>query len=524
MTDPAVQAIELDGYDQAQKIGRGGMASVWKARQISLDRWVAVKVLFPEHCTNDEEIDRFQSEARVAARMNHPGIVQVYDAFYRKDRFCFVMEYVDGYTIGSWIKTTGFIEENKCLFVAEGVAKALAYAWNKQLLVHCDIKPENIMVDSSDTVKVTDFGLSRSIVSLQTRRRNDEVDFIFGTPAYISPEQAMGESDLAIHTDMYSLGATLFHMATGKKLFEHLQGDAMMEAQVHLQYTDPYELNPGLSPFFCDFLEKLLAKGPEDRYDTWESVISDIESLQNGLPIGALSKNYVSQHSSIARTEARNRARENLLKRMINAGICDAKGTPPNPQPQSIISEIVSEIQENSSISKQFEINQQKKRRLRIKKNYLLISSAILLGCLFLLLGCFYSYKKSEKFQEDIRNEIVDIEHFFRVHPHEYRSSIRKYDLLLAKLPGKKHIELKRELVDKRKIAVESLERRKREIMQDLRHSTAKLIEEKQFLRAASIIQMYDGELADETRTARENLSRAYREQASRSVSIERRN
>ena len=154
----------------------------------------------------------------------------------------------------------------------------------------------------------------------------------------------------------------------------------------------------------------------------------------------------------------------------------------------------------------------------------MLISSAILLGCLFLLLGCFYSYKKSEKFQEDIRNEIVEIEHFFRVHPHEYRSTIRKYDLLLAKLPGKKHIELKRELVDKRKIAVESLERRKREIMQDLRHSTAKLIEEKQFLRAASIIQMYDGELADETRTARENLSRAYREQASRSVSIERRN
>ena len=116
----------FEGYDQIELLGRGGMATVWRARQIALDRPVAVKVLNPDQCRSDEDIDRFQSEARAAARMSHPGIVQVYDAFYRDGRFCFVMEFVDGRTVGDWIRRSGFLSEKDALFVAEGVASPMA--------------------------------------------------------------------------------------------------------------------------------------------------------------------------------------------------------------------------------------------------------------------------------------------------------------------------------------------------------------------------------------------------------------
>ena len=309
---------EFEGYDNLSLLGRGGMASVWRARQISLDREVAIKILNADQTQTDEDIDRFQSEARSAARMSHPGIVQVYDAFYRDGNFCLVMEYIDGYTVGSWIRQRGFLSQDEALFVARGVAEALGYAWDRQQLVHCDIKPDNIMIASDGTVKVMDFGLSRSLHSLQARRTEAE-EMVYGTPAYMPPEQATGVPELTIQADMYALGASLYQACTGRRLFEELPADEVMEAQVNRQDAPPLERNSELSPFFCDFMERLLAKEPNDRYATWKDVVDAIDLVRQGKPdpLGPLDLTH--SMSTIRRSPFRDQIRSLALDRLRRA-------------------------------------------------------------------------------------------------------------------------------------------------------------------------------------------------------------
>lgn len=282
--------LELHGYDSFEKIGQGGMAAVWKARQISLDRPVAIKILTSSENANDEDIDQFQSEARIAASLNHNGIVQVYDAFYRNNLFCFVMEFVDGQTIGQWIKQRGRLTEQECLFVAKGVANALDYAWNYKKLVHCDIKPDNVMIDSDGSIKVTDLGLCRGIGAIQTRKiireaNNPDEIFVLGTPSFVSPEQALGQNDLQPQADMYSLGAMLYNMILGKFLFADQNIDNVMELQVSSQDLDIYDQLTDVSPMFCDFVERLLSKQPEERYASWGDVLIDIERISHNCPL-----------------------------------------------------------------------------------------------------------------------------------------------------------------------------------------------------------------------------------------------
>ena len=281
----ADEVPSFEGYDEVAPLGHGGMATVWRARQVALDRLVAIKVLDPDQCKDDEDIDRFQSEARAAARMSHPGIVQVYDAFYRDGRFCFVMEYVDGETVGERIRARGRLDQDEALFVAAGIADALAYAWDSQRLVHCDLKPDNVMVGADGTVKVMDFGLARSRCSLQQRHAETGEEYVFGTPSYMPPEQALGSPDLSVQADMYALGATLYHACTGRRLFHDLPPDDVMSAQVNEQDAAPGSLNPSLSPVFCDLLERLLAKEPQWRFPDWPSVSAAIEAVRSGHPV-----------------------------------------------------------------------------------------------------------------------------------------------------------------------------------------------------------------------------------------------
>jgi len=314
MPDVSIQPPSFEGFDDFALIGRGGMATVWRARQVALDRPVAIKVLDPEQCRDDEDIDRFQSEARAAARMSHPGIIQVYDAFYRDGRFCFVMELVEGETVGSWIRRAGRLSVEESLFVARGVAEALRYAWDRQNLVHLDVKPENVMVDATGAIKVMDFGLSRSRASLQARRDDPEAGggYVFGTPAYMPPEQATGEPDLGPQADMYALGATIYHMVAGRRLFADIPTAEVMDAQVNLQDEGLFDLDASLPPFFCEFVERLLAKDPGNRFSGWDAVLRAIDHLEEGRPVpeGPIPDGAA---STLAPSEALEAAREKAL-------------------------------------------------------------------------------------------------------------------------------------------------------------------------------------------------------------------
>ena len=155
--------IQITGFEMLEKLGEGGMASVWKARQVSLDRMVAIKVLAPRFASDTDDVEMFRREAQQAAKLKHPGIVQVYDAGTENGLYFFVMEYVAGYTVGDWVTRKERLSENDVLLLAECVAGALAYAWDSSRIIHCDIKPDNVMLDDDGSVKVTDLGLARTM-------------------------------------------------------------------------------------------------------------------------------------------------------------------------------------------------------------------------------------------------------------------------------------------------------------------------------------------------------------------------
>jgi serine/threonine-protein kinase len=274
----------LPNFEVLGLIGRGGMASVWKARQISLDRYVAVKILSSAFATDQEDIQRFRQEARTAAQLKHPGIVQIYDANFSDGVYYFVMELVDGYTMGDLLRRKGRITVEDALIVAESVAVALDYAWSHYQMVHCDIKPDNIMVDSDGTVKVTDLGLCRSVTLVKGEHKGN-ADEILGTPAYMSPEQVYGSEKLDCRSDIYALGATLYHLVTGQMIFQGKTDDEMIRCHVDTsQAPDVRALAPNAGGPFALLLEKMLAKDANHRQRDWKLVLADLNRVREGHP------------------------------------------------------------------------------------------------------------------------------------------------------------------------------------------------------------------------------------------------
>jgi len=292
---------QISGFEVLECLGQGGMASVWKARQLSLDRIVAIKILSPKMAKDISDIERFLKEAKSAAKLKHPGIIQVYDVNAEEGLYYIVMEYVAGYTVGDWLRRKGVLSEDDALLVVDSVADALDYAWGKEGIIHCDIKPDNVIIDSDGTVKLADLGLARTINAMSTQ----EEEYVMGTPAYMAPEQARGEPDLDCRTDIYSLGAMLYHLVVGKMLFDGSSDDEMMELQTSdATVADPLDLNPNLSNSLCWLIEKMLAKNKENRPTDWAMVRADVAKVKKGrMPHGpALAEGLSAVQRSSRRT------------------------------------------------------------------------------------------------------------------------------------------------------------------------------------------------------------------------------
>ena len=270
----------IDGFEILEKLGEGGMASVWKARQISLNRLVAIKILAPHLAAAAEDVNRFLKEACSTAQLKHPGIVQVYDAKATEDLYYFVMEYVAGYTVGDWVRRKGCLSENNTLLVIDCIADAMDYAWNTARVVHCDIKPDNIIIDADGTVKVADLGLSHTINAINIGAEHDE---IMGTPAYISPEQAEGKADLDCRSDIYSLGAMMYHMLTGKLMFQGASDDQVLQMQVGNEPIDAQKLNPSISDSVNKLLKQMLRKKRSARPQDWAQVRGSLFQVRDEL-------------------------------------------------------------------------------------------------------------------------------------------------------------------------------------------------------------------------------------------------
>lgn len=291
----AENMITLPGYEILETLPKGGMSTVYKARQVSLDRLVAIKVLPSAVGVDPEDVEKFMAEARITAGLKHPNIVRVYDFGQSAAGVYFlVMEYISGYTVASWIRRKGCLSEENSLLCGLNVAMAMNYAWQKAGIVHCDIKPDNVIIDGDGTVKLADLGLARSVKSIVNREPTDE-KLVFGTPNYISPEQSRGDEPLDCRADIYSLGAMLYHCLTGVMPFEGRPPFEVMDRQITDQIPDPQDVNPRVSVWSAGLIEKMMAKECAFRPRDWEEAIGDISNVRSemmpqvSLPAAAVS-------------------------------------------------------------------------------------------------------------------------------------------------------------------------------------------------------------------------------------------
>ena len=269
----------ISGYKILGKLGAGAMATVYKAKQISLDRIVAIKKLPKKFSSNPQFIERFFAEGRAAAQLNHPNIVQAFDVGNEGDLYYFVMEYVEGRSVHDDIVTHKRYKESEAVDIAIQVAEALEHAHDRGL-IHRDVKPKNIMITKEGVVKLADMGLARAMSDVEAAEA--EAGRAFGTPYYISPEQIRGEKDIGPPADIYSLGVTLYHMVTGSVPFEGKNPSSVMHKHLKNELIPPDHVNPKLSAGVSEIIEMMMAKRVKDRYQNCADLLIDLRALKRG--------------------------------------------------------------------------------------------------------------------------------------------------------------------------------------------------------------------------------------------------
>ena len=257
------------------------MATVFKAKQLSLNRVVAIKVL-PRHLShNPEFVERFYKEGQAAAKLNHNNIVQAIDVGEYNGYHYFVMEYVEGESIHEQMAGGKKYTEQEALDILIQVCRALDHAYERGL-IHRDIKPKNIMITPDNVVKLADLGLAREITDM--RAAASEAGRAYGTPYYIAPEQIRGERDIDARIDIYSLGATAYHIVTGRVPFEGPNPSAIMHKHLKQDLVPPDHINTNLSAGMAEAIEMMMAKDRNDRYNSAKDVLVDFECIAKGQP------------------------------------------------------------------------------------------------------------------------------------------------------------------------------------------------------------------------------------------------
>ncbi|MBI5764486.1 MAG: serine/threonine protein kinase [Planctomycetes bacterium] len=270
---------QIPGYQIMQKIGAGAMASVYKAKQLSLDRFVAIKIL-PKRLSEDPEfVKRFIKEGRAAAKLNHNNIVGALDVGEYAGFHYFVMEYIDGKTVYDEMAVKKVYGEAEALKIITQVARALEHSHEKGF-IHRDVKPKNIMITKDGTAKLADMGLAREAGDAVAAAA--EKGRAYGTPYYISPEQIRGVEDVDFRADIYSLGATLYHMITGRVPFDGTSPTQIMQKHLKEPIVPPDHLNPSISTGLAEVVERAMAKDRAMRYNSTTDMLVDLERVSRG--------------------------------------------------------------------------------------------------------------------------------------------------------------------------------------------------------------------------------------------------
>lgn len=265
----------LGNYQILRKLGAGGMATVYKAHEMSLNRVVALKVISRQLSEDTSFIERFKREAQAAAQINHPNIVQIYSISQEDDVHFFAMEYVKGESLQDVIRREGFLTAARAVPIIRQTAEALSVA-HEAGIVHRDIKPANIMLDEVGRVKVADFGIAQ----MDTRTRLTRAGFLVGTPEYISPEQCRGEQ-LDGRSDIYSLGVTFYQTLSGTTPFEADTPAALVLQIIEGNFAPVQELNPTVPVDIQKLLAQMMHPDKNQRFQSAEDVVAVIQDIED---------------------------------------------------------------------------------------------------------------------------------------------------------------------------------------------------------------------------------------------------
>jgi len=285
VTEPDDAVIVNDRYRLERRVGRGGMADVFSARDLLLNRQVAIKILFPEFAVDPNFVERFRREAQAAANLSHPNIVNVFDWGRQDGTYFIAMEYVEGRTLAEILRANKRLDADQAADIASEVGAAMAFA-HQAGLVHRDIKPANILIGSGGQVKVADFGIARALNSA-TESNLTQAGAVMGTAAYFSPEQAQGGQPDP-RSDLYSLGIVMYEMVGAKPPFTGDNPVSIAYQQVHDAPEPLRNLAPDVPLGYEAIVAKLLAKDPAARYPDGEALRDDLRRFRNGERVAAL--------------------------------------------------------------------------------------------------------------------------------------------------------------------------------------------------------------------------------------------
>ncbi len=306
---------QIGGYKLSRRIGEGGMGEVYLAEQLNMHRMVALKILHNKWADDEEFRKRFLLEARAAGKLSHLNLIQVFDVGKYQGKYYFSMEFIDGVTVEDLIKHEGVLSVDKAIDISLQVSQALKYLAS-QNIVHRDIKPANMMMTKEGTVKLGDFGFIQSVFDAELMQEGTTI----GTPDYISPEQARGERNLDVRSDIYSLGASLFHMLTGATLFSGSCSKVMRD-HIETEPPDLQLLRKEVPRDLVRMLDKMVAKQPIDRYQSPDELIKDLEmsKIDVAAKDGTLPSSRSQIMNVISAEKGRITALENQLRSMATS-------------------------------------------------------------------------------------------------------------------------------------------------------------------------------------------------------------
>jgi len=272
----------IGGYQVEEKIGSGGMGEVYKATQLSMGRTVALKILASQLAQNSNLVQKFVSEARNAGRLDHPNIIHVHEVGQQGNVYYYSMEYADGGSVQDLIRGGRKLDAEKALAIIVQAAQALAYA-EGQRIVHCDVKPDNLMMTKGGEVLLADLGISRRLVAGSSKANQDSG--VFGSPHYIAPEQAAGKP-IDNRADIYSLGVTFYRLLAGRTPFQGRDPKEIMKKHLNEEPLPLSGIDPTIPGLVAQIIEKMMQKNPRHRYQSARACLRDLVRAREGRGAG----------------------------------------------------------------------------------------------------------------------------------------------------------------------------------------------------------------------------------------------